>query len=139
MINSRSLDELTPDTRDKAARFSDACAQAGIDILITSTYRDDESQDALYAQGRTKPGKKVTNVEGGHSFHNWRVAFDFVPIENGKCQWEDDDLWGRCGFIGEQCGLEWGGGWSGFVDKPHMQNTQGFKISDFVLGQAVLI
>jgi peptidoglycan LD-endopeptidase CwlK len=136
MINSRDIDELIPRTAEKCRDFIAACRDAGIDVIITSTYRDADSQNALYAQGRTKPGRRVTNVAGGDSFHNWRVAFDFVPIENGKAVWDDDDLWARCGYIAEQVGLEWGGAWDGFVDKPHCQDTGGYKIADFKLGQA---
>nr|WP_295770097.1 M15 family metallopeptidase [Rhodoferax sp.] len=33
-------------------------------------------QDALYAQGRTAPGNKVTNAKSGDSNHNFGIAFD---------------------------------------------------------------
>ena len=44
MINSRSLDELHPIVREKVENFLDQCEQNGIDLLVTSTYRDFESQ-----------------------------------------------------------------------------------------------
>jgi peptidoglycan L-alanyl-D-glutamate endopeptidase CwlK len=135
MINSRDIHALNPRTSAKALDFQVRCANAGIDIIFTSTFRDDESQNSLYAQGRTTPGKRVTNVAGGGSFHNWRVAFDFVPIVNGKAIWDDNDLWERCGVIGEQCGLEWGGRWKKFVDRPHMQDTMGFSIAQYQRGE----
>jgi peptidoglycan L-alanyl-D-glutamate endopeptidase CwlK len=137
MINSRSLDELHPVVQAKCQAFLDKCEAQGIDVIITSTYRDSESQEALYAQGRTAPGKCVTNVRGGFSYHNWRVAFDFVPCVNGKCVWNDNDLWERCGTIAEECGLEWGGRWTKFVDKPHCQYTGGLKIADFQSGMMI--
>ena len=77
MINSRSLSDLNPKVAAMCSEFINRCKAEGIDVLITSTYRDAESQNALYAQGRTTPGKKVTNAKGGQSFHNWKVAFDF--------------------------------------------------------------
>ena len=83
MKNSRSLDDLLPPVRSRAQAFLAACKQEGIDILVTSTYRDLESQAALYAQGRTAPGKRVTNAKPGQSYHNWRVAFDVVPLRDG--------------------------------------------------------
>lgn len=131
MINSRKISDLLPEVAAKCEAFIAACAEEGIDCIITSTYRDHASQDALYAQGRTTPGPKVTNARGGSSFHNWRVAFDFVPIVNGKAIWNDESLWMMCGAIGVDCGLEWGGNWDGFVDKPHMQFTGGKSLSDF--------
>lgn len=33
-----------------------------------------EEQEAIYAQGRTKPGKIVTNARGGQSYHNFGLA-----------------------------------------------------------------
>lgn len=137
MINSRKLEDLLPEAAAKCAAFIDACAAQGIDILITSTYRDMESQAALYAQGRTLPGKKVTNAKPGDSYHNWRCAFDFVPIVGGKAIWNDDDLWNRCGNIAESLGLDWGGAWQRFPDRPHCQFTGGRTIADFKAEQAV--
>lgn len=135
MINSRNIDDLLPRTKQKAIMFQRQCAEEKIDIIFTSTYRDNASQDALYAQGRTRPGKIVTEVRGGDSYHNHRVAFDFVPIVNGKAVWDDKILWERCGAIGKECGLEWGGSWKGFKDRPHMQDTNGFTIADYKAGR----
>lgn len=134
MINSRKIDDLRLIPAAKCRAFIAACAAAGVDALITSTYRDAESQNALYAQGRTLPGRKVTNVRGGDSFHNWRVAFDFVPVVNGKAIWDDAKLWEKCGRLAESVGLEWGGRWSGFVDKPHCQDTGGLTLAQYKAG-----
>lgn len=136
MISSREIDDLLPHVAQKCRLFIQHCKDIGIDVIVTSTYRDDESQDALYAIGRTVPGKKVTNVEGGHSFHNYRVAFDFVPVVNGKAVWNDPTLWNRCGNIAEQLGLEWGGAWEHFPDAPHCQDTGGYTIAQYLTGQA---
>src|SRR4051812_3209680 len=103
MITSRSLDDLLPPVRDRAEKFLAACKQAGIDILVTSTYRDLESQARLYAQGRVLPGQIVTYADQGDSWHNWRRAFDVVPLKNGKPVWSvrglDKELWMKIGAI----------------------------------------
>ena len=113
MINSRDIQELHPTVANMASKFISAFKTAGIDILITSTYRDAESQNALYAQGRTKPGAKVTNAKAGQSWHNYRLAFDIVPLRNGKPVWgtkgDDLKLWQKIGAIGKSVGLEWAG------------------------------
>lgn len=101
------------------------CKDVGIDVLITSTYRDDEAQNALYAKGRTTTGPVVTNARGGQSFHNHRVAFDFVPIVGGKASWDDKKLFQKCGEIAEGCGLEWAGRWKNFREFPHCQDSGG--------------
>lgn len=136
MINSRDLADLLPRTAAKASLFKNACREAGHDIIFTSTYRDIESQNALYAQGRTLAGKKVTNAKGGDSFHQYRVAFDFVPLKNGKAVWDDDALWAECGAIAKAVGLEWGGYWNGFKDKPHCQDLNGYGLDQYKRGEA---
>jgi peptidoglycan L-alanyl-D-glutamate endopeptidase CwlK len=139
MINSRSISELLPPVRARAQAFIDACAAQGIDLLITSTYRDDECQAALYAQGRTKPGSRVTNAEPGKSMHNWRVALDVVPLRAGKHVWgttgADAQLWKRVGQIGESVGLEWAGRWSKFREFPHFQYTGGLTLARLATGE----
>lgn len=135
MINSRNINDLNSKVTAMASEFINRCKAEGIDVLITSTYRDAESQNALYAQGRTKPGKKVTNAKGGQSFHNWRVAFDFVPIVGGKAIWNDDALWTKCGEIAESIGLEWAGRWVKFKEMAHCQYTGGLTLADFQVGK----
>jgi len=137
MVNSRSLSDLNPKVAALCSEFINRCKLQGIDIIITSTYRDTESQNALYAQGRTAPGKKVTNAKAGQSFHNWKVAFDFVPIVNGKPVWDNDELITKCGEIGESIGLEWAGRWKTFKEKLHLQYTNGLTLADFQAGKTL--
>ena len=76
----------------------------------------------LYAQGRTTAGPKVTNANGGQSAHNYRLAFDFCPIVNGKAVWNNLVLFKRCGVIAEGLGLEWAGNWKSFPELAHCQD-----------------
>jgi peptidoglycan L-alanyl-D-glutamate endopeptidase CwlK len=138
MISSRSLDDLNPKVKKLAEQFIKACKDASIDILIYSTYRDAESQNELYAQGRTKPGRIVTNAKAGFSYHNWRCAFDFVPIVNGKARWDDSAAYAKCGAIAEDLGFEWAGRWSGKLkETAHLQFTGGLSIFDFQRGKTL--
>lgn len=137
MINSRDVKDLNLKVATKCNQFIDSCKKQGIDVLITSTYRDAESQNALYAQGRTAPGKKVTNAKGGQSFHNWKVAFDFVPLVNGKAMWSDTALFTKCGEIAESVGLEWAGRWKTFKELAHCQYTGGLTLQDFQKGKTL--
>jgi len=137
MINSRRIDDLLPKPNQLCNQFVSLCKQAGIDVIITSTYRDFESQAALYAQGRTIPGRKVTNARAGQSYHNYRVAFDFCPIVNGKPQWNDLKLFEKCGHIAESIGLEWAGRWVKFKELAHCQYTNGLTIKDFQAGKKI--
>lgn len=124
MINSRNIDDLLPGVCAMCRQFIEKCKEQGIAILITSTYRDMESQTALYEQGRTKPGKIVTNAKCGQSFHNYRCAFDFVPLVNGKAIWDDISLITQCGEIGESVGLTWAGRWVTFKELLHFQYSE---------------
>ena len=127
--------ELLPLVQKKLNEHKELCAKRGITIQVTSTYRSIEDQDKLYAQGRTAPGNIVTNAKGGQSFHNWRVAYDVVPIVNGKAAWDQEALFYAIGEFGKQCGLEWGGDWTSFKDLPHFQLTFGYTFQDFIDGK----
>lgn len=153
VINSRNIDDLHPIVAKMCFDFKQACQREGIAVIITSTYRDHESQAALFAQGRTKQGRIVTWAKPGQSLHNHRLAFDYVPLRNGKLPvWgtngngvdddpSDDDtddleLWQRCGAIGKSIGLEWAGDWpKGKREFPHFQYTGGLTLADLQAGK----
>lgn len=137
MKNSRDINDLIPQVRDKCNQFVAECKKQGIDVLITSTLRDNESQNALYAQGRTTQGNIVTNAKAGESFHNYGCAFDFVPLVNGKAVWSDLKLFERCGVIAESFGLEWAGRWKSFKEMAHCQYTGGLTIKDLKEGKQI--
>lgn len=135
MISSRSLSDLDPRVAAMARKLIGRAKQEGIDLIVTSTYRDHEAQAALYAQGRTRPGKIVTNAKPGYSIHNYRLAFDVVPVAGGKAIWNDIPLWARVGKLGQEVGLEWGGAWKTFRDRPHFQWTNGLSVRDLRAGK----
>lgn len=106
----------------------------GINITVASGLRTFAEQDALYAQGRTKPGSIVTNARGGQSLHNYGLAIDVVPLgANGQPNWSvGNDVWQKIGAAGKRQGLEWGGDWTSFVDRPHFQMTAGRSVSSLL-------
>lgn len=144
MISSRKIEDLHPKVQTMCRAFLDKCKAQGIDILITCTYRDAEEQNRLYARGRTvltengQKVKKVTNAKAGQSAHNFRLAFDFVPLRNGKPVWgttgSDLMLWMQVGNIGESVGLEWAGRWVKFKEFAHMQYLGSHPLSYFQTG-----
>lgn len=138
MINSRSLDELLPEVKSRVEHFIALCQDNGIDLLVTSTYRDAESQDALYAQGRTTKGFIVTNAKGGESYHNYRCAVDVVPLINGKPDWDTaHPVWESVAILGKQSGLEWAGDWKTFKEMAHFQYTGGLTIAQLKEGAVI--
>jgi D-alanyl-D-alanine carboxypeptidase. len=119
---SRRIDDLAPQFRDRFVNWLAAVKVAGVDPLVTCTLRSNEEQDALYAQGRTKPGKVVTNARAGQSAHNYGLALDFVPMVGGKPIWDaKHPHWAIAGNLAPQHGLEWAGTWTRFREFPHIQ------------------
>ena len=123
------MENLHPLLEFKMTQLIDLCSKEGLKIRVTQGYRSKAEQDALYAQGRTKPGNKVTNAKGGYSMHNWGVAFDFAldMDVDGDGKTSDDlyntstGLFQKIGALGQSIGLEWGGSWKSFPDLPHFQ------------------
>jgi len=138
MINSRNLNDLLPEVKARVDKFIEACNHNGIDLLVTSTYRDNESQAQLYAQGRTALGKIVTNAGPGDSYHNYRCAVDVVPLLNGKPDWDGSHpVWAEIGRLGKECGLEWAGDWKSFKELAHFQYTNGLTLAQLKEGLAI--
>jgi peptidoglycan L-alanyl-D-glutamate endopeptidase CwlK len=119
-MSSRRLEDLHALVADKAQQLIAFAQAKGIEILVTSTLRTFEEQAELFARGRTAPGKKVTNAKPGESWHNFGLAFDVVPLINGKAVW-DSPFWERIGTLGKQVDLVWGGDFRSFKDRPHFE------------------
>ena len=99
-------------------------------VRISQGLRTFSEQNELYAQGRTKAGKKVTNAKGGQSIHNYGLAVDIVLIIDGKTaswdtvkDWDNDKVadWYECVKIFAKHGWDWGGNWKTFKDLPHFE------------------
>ncbi len=138
MIDSRDIKELVPQVQDLCNQFIAKCQEAGIKVIITSTYRDNEKQTELYNQGRNgNSGRIVTNAKAGQSIHNYRLAFDFCPIIDGETVWNDTLLFIKCGNIGKNLGLTWGGDFKSIKDMPHFEYTNGLTLADLQAGRTI--
>ncbi len=134
---SRSLSDLHPKAREKALQWIDACKAQDIDVLVYCTYRSAAEQDDLYRIGREIPGKRVTNAKGGQSMHQYRVAWDAVPLIGGKPAWSNSELYRRMGEIAESLGIEWAGRWKSMRETAHFQYVEGLKLADFIAGRTL--
>lgn len=118
---------LHPRVRPFARALIEKAAAHDIIIKVTSAMRTFAEQDALFAQGRTKPGKIVTNARGGFSNHNFGIAIDITLFkgstdpEKAKTPVFDSPLYKVIGALGTELGLEWGGNWTTIKDEPHFQ------------------
>ena len=136
---------LHPKLRDEVTELYDeilASLTGSAICRFAYTLRTFAEQDALFAQGRSKPGKRVTNAKGGQSYHNYGLAIDIVLLvdkdKNGTFETAAWDLktdfdgdkkadWMEVVQIFKRYGFEWGGDWK-FVDAPHFQKTFGKSI-----------
>jgi peptidoglycan L-alanyl-D-glutamate endopeptidase CwlK len=110
-------------------------------VRIISGTRTYAEQNLLYAQGRTRPGDKVTNARGGASNHNFGIAWDIGIFINGKYL-DDGPQYKKAAALAlaVTTGLEWGGNWTTIIDRPHYQLLTGKTIKEvrelFESGQA---
>ena len=122
---------LHPSIRLEASQIIQVCdfaLKGRAQVRITQGLRTFKEQEALYAQGRTKPGRKITNAKPGQSIHNYGFAIDICLIIDSKIaswdtvrDWDDDKIadWYECVKIFAKFGWEWGGNWKKFKDLPH--------------------
>jgi peptidoglycan L-alanyl-D-glutamate endopeptidase CwlK len=107
-LNAERLAGLLPEVRELAERHIALCEAEGIELLVTFGCRSLIEQKALYAMGRTAPGKVVTNARPGFSWHNFGRAYDVAVLTDGKPDWTSK-RYTRVGELGKSIGLIWGG------------------------------
>jgi peptidoglycan L-alanyl-D-glutamate endopeptidase CwlK len=127
--SEKALKLVCPDLATKIRNASDALNLKGTFLLVVSGLRTADEQNALYAQGRTAPGHKVTNAKAGQSMHNYGLAIDIVPYLTGsigKLNWRaKTPQFAKMVSALKAQGLAWGGDWEGTLgDFDHFQLKQ---------------
>lgn len=118
----RNISELHPQLQQKIAELKKLCEKNRLKIGVGECLRTVAEQDAFYSQGRTKPGKIVTNARGStySSQHQWGIAFDFYRNDGTGLYNEAGNFFAKVGALAKSIGLGWGGDWKSPVDKPHL-------------------
>lgn len=146
-ISANRVANLHPAVRDEVIATI-AQIEAGfppnIKVRVVQGLRTIAEQNALYAQGRTKPGAVVTNAKGGKSYHNFGLALDYAIMYDKDGNGEFEELswnlvkdgdkdgrkdWDEVREAFEAKGWKWGGKWRTLKDYPHLQKTFGFTTS----------
>lgn len=130
LVSENKLLLLHPLIRGKAiAAYKKAVkiTPVGVHPFITETFRSFARSNELYAQGRTKPGKIVTNAPGGSSYHNYGLAIDFAIEVNGKPDWTVNENWMKVVECFKERGFFWGGDFRTIKDYPHFENRLGYN------------
>ena len=131
----KDFNKLKPEFREKLQKALKELDDKGIAYTVLETYRDQEVQDAYYAQGRysydivcelrAKSGlpaisreeasRKITQTK--KSKHTDGLAADIVPVlSNGRIPWNIKDastaaLWLSIAEVMKKHDLDWGGDW----------------------------
>ncbi len=120
----RDITKLTPEAQKACNLFLEKCKQAGLNVLITETYRSQARQNYLYTQGRTRGGKVVTWTH--NSRHTSRRAWDICKNVKGQ-EYSDPSFFRKCGEIAAELGITWGGIWKSSPDTPHFEIAEDWK------------
>ena len=136
-LSKRSLDNLQGVHPNLEKIIKAAIINSPVDFTVVEGVRTTMKQQEIYAQGRTKPGLKVTFADGVKKKSNHQVkpdgfghAVDIYPFFLGKVQVNHKDTIARLKEIAahikataEKLGLNitWGGDWRNPYDPPHFQ------------------
>jgi len=156
------LDELYPEVAEKAKEaLLEVFKRHKIKVLVYTAYRPHEEQAALWRQSRStkqiqkkikyydkigrtdladilrngKPrnGKHVTNACCGMSYHEYRIAFDFVPYFKGNLDWNDTGKFKKVASVLKEYGFNCGAFWKSFKDYPHAQYSGNLTIKKLLV------
>lgn len=114
--------------------IEEAIKETPIDFTITSGVRTLKEQQALYAQGRTKPGGIVTKADGIKNKSNHQAkadgyghAIDLCPYVNGQLDWDNENnfrvISAHVLATAKCLGIKvvWGGNFKSILDLPHYE------------------
>lgn len=130
-VSEGRLQWVHPHLAEKIRQMAQILDGESVILRVTQGLRTWSEQAALYAQGRTAPGKIVTNAAPGHSWHNFGLACDVAPMNQaGQPDWNTSHpVWQRIVYLGTSLGLESGAQWRTFPDWPHFQLTGTLPVS----------
>jgi hypothetical protein len=135
-ISENRLAEVHPLLAQKVRAMADALVaqEPSVVIRVTQGMRTWDEQADLYAKGRTVPpiGEQftVTNAPPGHSYHEFGLAVDVVPIGPLGPDWNvEHPVWQKIVQAGIREGLASGALWHDRKDWPHFQLTGTLPVS----------
>jgi len=123
------IEKCEPSFGKRVAAWYSELMSKKIPVLIYCSVRTPQEQEELYAQGRTKVGRKVTNARGipPQSLHIdlgvGSHAIDYVPLSrtptgNLLASWDDDQTYSICQKIAQKHQLrhlDW--------EQPHLEDA----------------
>ncbi|UOQ43344.1 peptidoglycan-binding protein [Halobacillus salinarum] len=143
----RAMGKVHKAVKEKILDVQRQAYDEGIQMQISSGFRSFEEQAQLYGKGRPSykwhgkhygsSGKIVTNAEPGESVHNYGFAVDFflTSYDGQDSIWNVNDDWMRVVELAKHKGFTWGGDWTSFPDRPHLQLTGSLTWKDLQKGK----
>lgn len=149
-VTIERVSKLHPKVRAEVAKLIDeaeAKFPKNMAVRVVQGLRTIAEQNALYAQGRTKPGQIVTKAPGGKSFHNYGLAIDFAVLYDKDGNGSYDTLswdvvadmdrdgqkdWMEVVAVFEKAGWVWGGRFKSIPDAPHFEKSFGYTVSQLL-------
>lgn len=132
--SSKQLIDAEPKLQDafRLIRLYYRNSVPGHTLVLTEVFRHPKKQKALYAQGRTKPGKKVTYVDGHkkkgkHNYYPSKaIDVAVLNIHTNKITWDVKKykpLVKLATRVSKEIGVKItsGGSWKKLKDYPHLQ------------------
>jgi len=126
---------LLPKAQRAARMFLASAKSFKYSVQILSGTRSYAEQTTIYEQGRSRPGRIVTNARAGYSNHNFGIAFD-VGIFSGKTYFTGATPEQTQAYIALRAHtkttapmLDWGGDWKSMKDRPHYELHTGRSTS----------
>lgn len=126
MLNSREIDALRADVAANCRAWLERCQAAGLPVCITGTVRDKEYQEYCYRIGTSKATTPSFHAQGVG------LAFDFCRNVKGG-EYSDLKFFEQAAALAKEMGFSWGGDWTSFVDRPHLQWDQGGKYTSSMI------
>jgi len=136
-FSKRSKDNLTGVHPDLVRVMEAAIIDTLVDFTITEGLRTTARQQALYAQGRTVPGMRVTNADGIRNKSNHQAkpdgyghAVDLYPYVDGAVRVNEPYVIPKLNQIAAHVkataarlgiAIIWGGDWKSPYDPPHFE------------------
>ena len=124
LLKRLDVELLHPSLVNRVIDMLSSCRLVGFDYWAVSGFRSAPEQQALYEQGRSRPGNIVTSARAFQSAHNFGLAIDFAhdrDLARGGLQdgWSPEE-YEVLGVQARAHGLVWGGDLA-FSDRPHVQ------------------
>jgi peptidoglycan L-alanyl-D-glutamate endopeptidase CwlK len=103
------INKLHSAIRKSVKAICDKLHKEGHMFEVFEAFRTPERQAFLFAQGRTRPGNKVTWVNSWRSIHQYGLAVDFILKIDGKWSWDttgqNAKRWTRMHEIAKEHGM----------------------------------